>query len=145
MDQVFTWSYRLCLPAFDFLDVKGYLKKYNMLSFRRLDSTKETLFIVIHTPKAIQCQTSTKAEHKFTLRSAIKEHSNRNVQFKVSIICEGEMEKRSLDLEAIEDIRNMRKIIAYTGISKTIKVPKGMLSIPDSRIDIELGDLREFA
>ena len=39
----------------------------------------------------------------------------------------------------------MRKVIAYTGISKTIKVPKGMLSIPDSRIDIELGELKEFA
>ena len=145
MDQIFTWSYRLCQPAFDFLDYKGYLKKYNMLSLRRLDSTKETLSIVIHTPKTIQCQTSTKAEHKFTLRSAIKEHSNRNVQFKVSIICEGETEKRSLDLDSIDDIRNMRKVIAYTGIVKTIKVPKGMLSIPDSYIEIDIGGLKEFA
>jgi hypothetical protein len=145
MDQIFTWSYRLCQPTFQLIDSKGYLKKYNMLSLRRLDSTKETLSIVIHSPKTIQCQTNTKADHKFTLRSVIKKHPDRNVQFKVSIVCEGQTELRYLDLDSIADIRNMKKAIAYTGILKTVKVPKGMLSIPDTYVDIDLGELKEFA
>jgi hypothetical protein len=39
----------------------------------------------------------------------------------------------------------MRKAIAYTGILKTVKVPRGMLSIPDTYVDIDLGELKEFA
>ena len=102
MDQILTWSYRLCQPTFELIDYKWYLKKYNMLSLQQLDPTIKTLSIVIQSPKMIQCQTNTKAEHKFTLRSTIKEHKKRDVPFKVSIICEGQIGKRSLDLDSIE-------------------------------------------
>lgn len=145
MDQIFTWSYRLCQPTFELIDYKGYIKKYKMLSLRQLDSTKDTLSIVIHSPKTIQCQTNTKVEHRFTLRAVIKEHKDRDVRFKVSILCEGQIVKRELDLDSIDDIRNMKKAIAYTGILKTVKVPKGMLSIPNSYLDVDLGNLNEFA
>jgi hypothetical protein len=145
MDQILLWSYRLCQPTFELIDYKGYLKKYNMLSLQQLDSSKETLSIVIHSAKTIQCQTNTKVEHKFTLRAVIKEHKNRDVRFKVSILCEGQIGKRELDLESIDDIRNMRKAIAYTGILKTVKVPKGMLSIPNTYLDVDLGKMKEFA
>jgi hypothetical protein len=88
---------------------------------------------------------STKEEHKFTLRAMIKEHKDRDIRFKVSILCEGKIAKRVLDLESIDDIRNMKKVIAYTGILKTVKMPKGMLNIPNSYIDVDIGELKEFA
>ena len=39
----------------------------------------------------------------------------------------------------------MKKAIAYTGILKTVKIPKVMLSIPNTYIDVDLGELKEFA
>jgi hypothetical protein len=145
MDQILVWSYELCQPTFELIDYKGYLKKYNMLSLQQLDSSKPTLSLVIHSPKTIQCQMSTKEEHKFTLRAIIKEHMDRDIRFKVSILCEGKIAKRVLDLESIDDIRNIKKAIAYTGILKTVKIPKGMLNIPNTYIDVDIGELKEFA
>ena len=75
----------------------------------------------------------------------IKEHKNRDVRFKVSILCEGQTATRVLDLDSIDEIRNMKKAIAYTGIQKTIKIPKGMLNIPNTYLDVDLGELKDFA
>ena len=63
MDNIMVWSYELCHPYFELIGYMGYLKKYNMLSLQQLDSSKPTLSIVIYSPKMIQCQTNTKAEH----------------------------------------------------------------------------------
>jgi len=53
MDDIYIWSYDLCRPSFELADYSGYLRKYNMLSLQRLDSTSDTLSIVIHYPKEI--------------------------------------------------------------------------------------------
>jgi len=36
-------------------------------------------------------------------------------------------------------------VVAYTGILKNIKTPKSLISIPNSYLDVDIKDLKEFA
>jgi len=38
----------------------------------------------------------------------------------------GEVSKRTLELDTIDDVRNLKKITAYAGILKNVKVPKSL-------------------
>ncbi len=89
MEHVFGWSYGLCRPDFELTDYWGYLRKYEMVSLKRLDPISENFSIVIFTPKKIKCQTNTKAEHYFLLKARLKQHKTRIVRFKVTVACEG--------------------------------------------------------
>ena len=57
----------------------------------------------------------------------------------------GEVSKRTLELDTIDDVRNLKKITAYAGILKNVKVPKSLITIPNTYLDIDLGDLKDFA
>jgi hypothetical protein len=75
----------------------------------------------------------------------LPQHIDRTTRFKISIACNGTIQREKILLDQYSDVRDISNIEAFTGMPKKLDIPASIKKIVDSYYEVDFIQIYNFA